>query len=86
MATERDAPRKLRLTVELEIPRGTPANVRTNRRMAAVDAMRTAVTAIAARELPPTTTVSFRHEWMYAWHDETTEPVTLGPPVAPEAP
>lgn len=84
MAT-RDTPRKLRLTFEFEIPPGTPANVRTSRRMAAVNAMRMAVAAIAGRELPPTTTMTVRDEWMYAWHDQTTPPVTLGPPTGPEA-
>lgn len=83
---EREAPRKLRLTFEFEIPPGTPTNVRTSRRMATVEAMKTAVTAIAGRELPPTTSMTVRDEWMYAWHDQTTEPVTLGPPTGPEAP
>lgn len=79
MVAEKKAPRKLRVTFEFEIPPGTPTNVRTARRMAAVEAMRTAVTAIAARELPPETTITTRHEWGYVWHDTATEPATLGP-------
>ncbi|MFF8696205.1 hypothetical protein ACF08W_28740 [Streptomyces sp. NPDC015144] len=67
------------MTFEFTIPPGTPTNVRTNRRTAAVDAMKTTVTAIAARELPPETSMTMRHEWAYAWQDTTTEPVTLGP-------
>jgi hypothetical protein len=67
------------VTFEFTIPPGLPTNVRTNRRTAAVDAMQTAVTAIAARELPPETSMTMRQEWMYAWQDTTTEPVTLGP-------
>ena len=76
---EREAPRKLRVTFEFTIPPGTPTNVRTNRRMAAVDAMKAAVTAIAARELPPEASMTVRDEWSYAWHDKTTGPVRLGP-------
>lgn len=76
---EREAPRKLRVTFEFTIPPGTPTNVRTSRRTAAVDAMKTAVTAIAARELPPETSMTVRDEWAYVWQDTTTEPVTLGP-------
>lgn len=81
MASE--APRKLRVTFEFEIPPGTPTNVRTARRMAAVGAMQAAVAAVAGRELPPQTSMAVRHEWGYVWHDETTGPVTLGPPADP---
>lgn len=76
---EQDATRKLRVTFEFEIPAGTPTNVRTKTRMAAVEAMKTAVTAIAARLLPPQTVMAVRHEWSYVWYDNTTIPVTLGP-------
>lgn len=78
---EKKAPRTLRVTFEFVIPPGTPTNVRTAKRMAAVAAMQTAVTDIAARELPPETSVTTRHEWGYVWHDTKTDPVPLGPEV-----
>jgi hypothetical protein len=76
-------PRMLRVTFEFTIPPGTPTNVRTDKRMAAVDAMRAAVAAIAGRALPPETSLTVRDEWAYALHDRTTGPVTLGPPTDP---
>jgi hypothetical protein len=69
-------PRTLRVTFEFQIPEGTPTNVRTDKRMAAV-------AAIAGRALPPETSMSVRHEWTYTLHDQTTDPVTLGPPANP---
>lgn len=83
---KRETPRKLRLTFEFVIPPGTPANVRTKRRMEAVEAMRTAVAAVAGHALPPGTTMAVRDEWMYAWHDKTTGPLPLRPPAGPGAP
>lgn len=67
-----NAPRKLRLTFEFEMPPGTKVNVRTKARMAAVSALTAAVEALAKRELPWATSMTVRHEWMYAWHDKTT--------------
>lgn len=78
--TRREMPRLLRVTFEFAIPPGVPTNVRTDRRMAAVESMQTAVAAIAGRALPPATSMTVRHEWGYALHDKTTAPVTLGPP------
>lgn len=80
MASERDAPRVLEVTYRFTIPPGTPTNVRTARRMAAVADMTTAVAAIAGRALPPETEMTCRHQWGYVWHDGTTDPVPLGPP------
>ncbi|WP_424847805.1 hypothetical protein [Streptomyces sp. SAI-129] len=48
-------------------------NIRNTRRMAAVKALVAAVEALAAREFPWAQTMTVRHEWMYAWHDETEE-------------
>ncbi|MCG8971793.1 hypothetical protein [Streptomyces sp. CL12-4] len=83
MVTRRKMPRTLRVTFEFQIPEGTPTNVRTDKRMAAVGDMATAVAAIAGRALPPETTMSYRDEWTYTLHDKTTGPVTLGPPADP---
>ncbi|MEU9355046.1 hypothetical protein AB0D65_29630 [Streptomyces griseoloalbus] len=71
------------MTFEFAIPPGTPTNVRTDKRMGAVGDMTTAVAAIAGRALPSETSMTVRHEWAYALHDVTTDPVTLGPPAAP---
>ncbi|MFE6639574.1 hypothetical protein ACFVFT_38330 [Streptomyces tendae] len=71
--------RVLRVTFEFEVPPGTPANVRTKKRMETVDAMKSAVAAIAGHSLPASTSMTVRHEWMYALHDTTTDPVTLRP-------
>lgn len=66
-----DAPRILRLTIDFYIPRGAQGNVRTHRRMEAVDAITDAVKAVAAEKLPLVTSMNVRHEWMYLWHDKT---------------
>ncbi|MEV7975744.1 hypothetical protein [Streptomyces sp. NPDC086519] len=67
--------RKLRLTFEFEVPPGAP-DVRTKARMGAVSELTAAMQAAALRELPWATSMTVRHEWMYAWYDETT-PVPL---------
>lgn len=84
MVTRREMPRTLRVTFEFTIPPGLPTNVRTDKRMAAVESMQAAVAAIAGRALPPETSMTVRHEWSYALHDRTTDPVTLGPPTSSE--
>ncbi|MFI8206767.1 hypothetical protein [Streptomyces sp. NPDC085937] len=83
MVTRREMPRRLRVTFEFDIPPGTPTNVRTEKRMQAVEAMGRAVAAVAGRALPPETSFTVQHEWAYVLHDKTTEPVTLGPPADP---
>jgi hypothetical protein len=74
-----DAPRVLRVTYEFYIPKGTPGNVRTDRRRAAVASMTAAVKAIAQDELPHATAVTVHQEWMYRWDDKTVTHCLLPP-------
>ncbi|MET7499524.1 hypothetical protein OHA99_19515 [Streptomyces coelicoflavus] len=70
---DNEVPRVLRLTFEFTVPKGLRVNIRNTRRMAAVKALVAAVEALGAREFPWAQTMTVRHEWMYAWHDETEE-------------
>ncbi|MFJ3145949.1 hypothetical protein ACIPJM_26320 [Streptomyces halstedii] len=68
---DNEVPRVLRLTFEFTVPRGLRVNIRNTRRMAAVKALVAAVEALGAREFPWAQSMTVRHEWSYAWHDET---------------
>lgn len=72
MATE-DSPRVLRLTFELHVPRGLRVNIRNERRNQAVEALIGAVQGLVSQVFPWADKMRVRHEWSYAWWDETVE-------------
>ncbi|MEU5748196.1 hypothetical protein ABZ804_21990 [Streptomyces sp. NPDC047726] len=75
-ADSSDVPRVLRLTFEFHVPRGLRANIRNERRFEAVTALSAAVQTLAARVFPWADRMTVRHEWSYAWWDNS-EKITL---------
>ncbi|MFD4022227.1 hypothetical protein ACFWRV_01730 [Streptomyces sp. NPDC058576] len=73
MTTYIKAPRVLRLTFEFHIPQGMGVNIRNTKRFEAVNVITAAVQAVVGRAFPWADRMRVRHEWMYAWWDETAE-------------
>ncbi|MET8717380.1 hypothetical protein ABZV52_29890 [Streptomyces sp. NPDC004735] len=70
---DNDAPRVLRLTFEFHVPRGLRANIQNKPRLEAVQALIGAVQSLAGQVFPWADRMTVRHQWDYAWHDETLE-------------
>jgi hypothetical protein len=81
-AEKNDAPRVLRVTFEFQVPRGKRVNIRTARRMEFVKLLTNTVEVLAGREFPWAHRMKVRHEWSYAWHDETEERFLRAPAFA----
>ncbi|MEU3199621.1 hypothetical protein [Streptomyces sp. NPDC006996] len=73
MPADTDSPRVLRLTFEFHVPRGLRVNIRNDRRFIAVEALIAAVQSLAGQVFPWASKMTVRHEWSYAWWDETVE-------------
>ncbi|MFG2408795.1 hypothetical protein ACGFR8_31515 [Streptomyces brevispora] len=71
--SDNDAPRVLRLTFEFHIKRGKRINVRNLRRFEAVNELTAGVQLLIGRAFPWAHRMTVRHEWLYAWYDQTKE-------------
>jgi Leu/Phe-tRNA-protein transferase len=79
MPTEVLAPRVLRLTIELHVPRGLTRNIRVARVQSAADQFVTAVRALTSTVFPWADRLVVRREWSYQWWSPDTEVIQLPP-------
>jgi hypothetical protein len=71
MADEKESPRVLRLTFELQVPAGLRRNIRGPRIDAAITTFIGVIQGVATNAFPWASSMTVRSEWSYAWRDRT---------------